>query len=295
MNADIRHIRAFVAVARLGSFTRAAAALHVSQPALTVQIRQLEAALTVRLFDRNNRRVAITRAGRGFVAPFERVLMDLDAIADQARDLSSHRRGFVAVAALPSIAAGLLPRAIGLIARSHEGLVVRVRDVVAGRVLELVKSGDVDFGIGSVIRPDPDVALEPLLWDRLWAIARRDHPIGRRRSITLRELSAQPLVLTGPDSSLRQILERAFDQHRLPAHIAQEATYMTTAIGMVKAGLGVAVLPGSALELATDLGIRSVAIQRPVLHREIVILRRVDRSLSAAAQKLADTLRTLRP
>ena len=111
MTAELRHIEAFLAVARLGHFTRAAAALHVSQSALTVQIRQLEAALGVRLFDRNNRRVALTQAGRDLVAPFERISLDVAAVLQHARDLSAHRRGTVTVGALPSVAASVLPQA----------------------------------------------------------------------------------------------------------------------------------------------------------------------------------------
>ena len=158
MTAELRHIEAFLAVARLGHFTRAAQALHLSQSALTVQIRQLEAALGLRLFDRNNRRVALTQAGRDLVAPFERISLDVAAVLEHARDLSAHRRGAVTIAALPSIAAGVLPRAVAALARDHAGLVVRVRDAIASRVLELVKAGDVDAGIGCVVRPEPDVA-----------------------------------------------------------------------------------------------------------------------------------------
>jgi DNA-binding transcriptional LysR family regulator len=91
MTAELRHIAAFLAVARCGNFTRAAADLHVSQPALTVQIRQLESALGVRLFDRNNRPVSLTQPGRELVAPLERVLLDVRSIVDSAHDLATQR------------------------------------------------------------------------------------------------------------------------------------------------------------------------------------------------------------
>src|SRR5215831_8649526 len=112
MLQGVRHIRAFLAVARLGSFTRAAGELHVSQPALTVQIRQLEDALRARVFDRNKRHVALTQTGRTLLGPLSRVLADLEAVIDTSRDLAGLRRGSVAVAVLPTIAAGLLPIAI---------------------------------------------------------------------------------------------------------------------------------------------------------------------------------------
>jgi len=293
MTADLKHIEAFLAVARLGHFTRAAAALHVSQPALTVQVRQLEEALGIKLFDRNNRHVQLTQAGRDLVAPFERLTLDLASIVRHAHDLSAHRRGVILVAALPSVAAGVLPRAIRELAARHPGIVVRVRDAIAGRVLELVKSGEVDVGIGSLVRPDPEVVCEPLFADRLCAVLRDDHPLARRRTIRLRELSAHPLILTGQDTSLRQIIERALEQERLPVRIVQEPTYMTTAVGMVQVGLGVAILSFAALAEGAGVRLRALAIREPDLTRQIGLLRRKERSFSPAAQRLVDLLREL--
>lgn len=292
MPAEFKHIEAFLAVARLGHFTRAAAALQVSQPALTTHVRQLEETLGITLFDRNNRRVQLTQAGRDLVAPFERLSLDLASIVKHAHDLAAHRRGVILVAALPSVAAVVLPRVISALAEKHPAIVVRVRDAIAGRVLELVKSGEVDFGIGSLIRPDPEVVEEPLFTDRLCAFARLDHPLARRRSVRLRDLGVHPLILTGQDTSVRQIIERTLEQERLPVRVAQEATYMTTAIGMVRAGLGVAILPESALaaEAATP-GLRMLTIRDPELTRQIGLLRRKERSLSPAAQRLVDLLR----
>ena len=123
---DIRHIRAFLALARAGSFTRAAAELHVSQPTLTVQIQQLETAVGVKLFDRSKRHVALTQAGRDLLVPLERILIDVEAIATSTDELLAHRRGLVTVAALPSVAAGLLPRAIRKLSESYPGITVRV-------------------------------------------------------------------------------------------------------------------------------------------------------------------------
>ena len=291
MTAELRHIEAFLAVARLGHFTRAAAVLHLSQSALTVQIRQLEEALGVRLFDRNNRRVALTQAGRELVAPFERISLDVTAVLQHARDLSTHRRGTVTVGALPSVAAGILPRAIAALARTHDRIVVRVRDAVAARLVELVKNGDVDVGIGCVVRPDPDVIAEPLLSDRLAAFLPASHPLARRRSLRLPDLAAHPLILTGQDTSVRQRLERTLADQHLPIQVAQEVTYMSTAIGLVEAGLGIAILPEAAF--TADLGrrVQMVAIREPVLTRDIAILMRAGRSRSPAGEQLIAALR----
>jgi|KBSSwiS6_1023812.scaffolds.fasta_scaffold23266_2 DNA-binding transcriptional LysR family regulator len=289
MTAELRHIEAFLAVARCGNFTRAAAELHVSQPALTVQIRQLESALGVRLFDRNNRTVGLTPPGRELVAPCERILLDVRSIVEHAHDFAAHRRGVVSVACLPSIAAELLPRAIAGLTTRHEGIAVRVRDVVAARVLELVKSGEVDFGLGSCGRVDRELSEQQLLADRLAAFVPNDHALAEKRSVTLREVAAFPLILTGRDSSVRELVERALERERLSIHVAQEATYMTTALGMVAAGLGVAILPHAATTSAPS-GIRRVGIRTPALTRRIGIITKSGRSLQPAAQRLVEAL-----
>ena len=149
---DLRHIRAFLALARAGSFTRAAAELHMAQPTLTVQIQQLEAAVGVKLFDRNKRHVALTQAGRDLLVPLERILIDVEAIAASTEELLEHRRGLVTVAALPSVAAGLLPRAIKKLSESYPGITVRVHDGVAvdGR-------GDGQGGTGRLRDQQPDL------------------------------------------------------------------------------------------------------------------------------------------
>lgn len=294
MTAELRHVEAFLAVARCGSFTRAAADLHVSQPALTVQIRQLESALGVRLFDRNNRNVALTQIGRALVAPFERVMLDIRSIVDGAHDVAARRGGVVTVACLPSIAAGLLPPAIARLRAQHRGITVRVRDGVAARVAELVKAGEADFGISSCGRVDRELAERPLFTDRLVAFVREDHELAGRRSITLRALSDHPLILTRKDSSVRELLDRTLEQARLPVRVSQEATYMTTALGMAAAGLGVAVLPDAAMHSAPP-GVRRVAIRGPVLQRRIGIITRAGRSLSPAAERLVELFTTSLP
>ncbi|KAF1019323.1 MAG: HTH-type transcriptional regulator CynR [Paracidovorax wautersii] len=126
MRQGLRHIRAFLAVAQLGSFTRAAQALHVSQPALTVQIRQLEDELKVRLFDRDHHRVALTPAGQSLRAPLERVLADFDDAIAMGRDLAGLARGTLTIAALPSIAADWLPELVRQFRAAHPGVDIRI-------------------------------------------------------------------------------------------------------------------------------------------------------------------------
>ena len=290
---DLRHIKAFLAAARIGNFTRAAVETHISQSAFTVQIRQLEDALGVRLFDRGKRRVVLTSAGRDLLAPLEQVIVEVESIVSRTRELSGLRRGIVRIAVLPSVAACFLPEALRRFTHEHPGIVVQIRDLVGARVLEAVRNDEVDVGIGSRIRADREIQIRPLLVDRLSAFVRKDHALARRQSVTLNEVAESPLIVTGKESSAREVLERSVKREKLPLNIAWETNYMTTALGLVRAGLGVAILPDSAVILENTAQIRRVVIARPALLRRIEIIQRKERTLSPAAMKLVEILNTI--
>lgn len=288
---DLRHIRAFLVAARLGNFTRAAAELHVSQSAFTVQIRQLEDALGVTLFDRSKRRVALTSAARELLVPLERLLVDAEAVVARSKQLAGLRRGIVSMAMLPSVAAGVVPNAIQKFVQLYPGVVVQIKDLVSEKLIEAVKQEQVDFGIGSRIRVDRELKTAPLLVDKLCAFVPKSHLMARNESVTLKELVAFPLILTGRDSSVRELLERSLRREKLPVTIAYETNYMSTAISMVRAGLGIAVLPEFAANGESREVIRSVAITRPLLSRKIEIIQRKDRTLSPAAVKMVEIIK----
>ena len=290
MDASLRQLRAFSRVARERSFTRAAAALHLSQPALTVQIRALEAALGVKLFDRNTRAVRLTPMGESILPAVARLLRDLEALAEDARELGAGNRGVVHVAALPSIASSLLPRAIAHLARRHPGIVVRPRDAIAQRVVALVQSDEVDMGIGVSAGSSADLTFRPLLSDRLEAVMPRHHALARSRAVTLAQLAREPLVMMDAHTSVRALLEREMAAAGVPSRPAYEVTYMSSAIGLVQAGLGIALLPTTALEMQGLQALERRPIRGAPLAREIGVMARSARTLSPAAEAFLEAL-----
>ncbi len=288
---DLRHVRAFLAAARIGNFTRAAMELHISQSAFTVQIRQLEDALGVTLFDRSKRRVALTSAARDVLVPLERLIIDAEAVVSRTRQIAGLRRGVVSLAVLPLVAAQVVPEAIQKFRRRFPGVSVQVTDVPAERLLESVKKEEVDFGIGTCSRADRELRGTPLLVDSLFAFVRRAHLLARQESVTLRELVTHPLILIGKGTSVREVLDEALGREKLLPNIAYETNYVSTAIGMVRAGLGIAVLPESVAHSEDAREIRRLPITRPALSRKIEIIQRKDRSLSPAAEQMIELLR----
>jgi len=293
MNANLRQFQAFVTVARLGSFTRAAKHLHLSQPALTVQIRQLEDAMGVRLFDRSTRMVKLTPIGRELGPTLERVLHEIDAVMVNTKELASHVKGTVTIGTLPSIASKLLPSAIVEFQKQYPGIVVRLRDVLAERNVRLVKEEEVDFGIGTLRMPDPDIQFTPLLTDHLGVIFPAGHPVERQRTVTLKYLTAFPLILMDPETSVRDLVDHAFESIGEVAVPAFEAVYPSTALALVKAGLGLTIQPSSAMELASSRGLKFRRIRHQGLTRQIGVIQNARRSLSPSAEAFIQVIKAV--
>ena len=291
MSTDLRHLRAFVEVARHGNFTRAAEGLHICQPALTVQIKQLEQSLGVKLFDRDRRHVALTQAGRELLAPVERVLSDVEDIQTNSRGLATHQRGSVTVAALPSIAASVLPLAIKRLNAVHPGIAVRLLELIGTRIVEAVKAGEADFGLGNYARIDREVSYQRLWSDRMAAFVSRTHPLAKRRAASFREVVAYPLILTRRGSSVRVLVDRILERDRLAANVVQEVSYVPTIMGLVAAGIGVGILPEREFAPSLANAIACLPIRAPALIRHIGIIGLAGRSFSPSASKLIEILR----
>lgn len=281
MKNSIQHIRAFLVVAHTGNFSRAAIALNLSPSALTVQIQQLEDWLGVALLERSPRHVSLTSAGQEALGPMEKLLLDLDNIISASRDLASLRRGVVTIAALPSLCSSALAPVLKLFRQQFAGVEVRLRDVVAQRIDTLVRDGDVDFGIGVRARRAHGLAFEQVLEDRLCLFVSADHPLATRRSVALSELTTHPMILTGRDSSVREMVEQLFADEQLPLAAGMEANYMSTVLALVRQGLGMSLLPESADDGRNDL--IKVPVDHPGLSRHIGLITRTGQAMAPAA------------
>jgi DNA-binding transcriptional LysR family regulator len=293
MNINLRQLRAFVSISHLGGFTKAAEALHATQPTLSAQINQLEESLGVRLFDRSTRSVTLTQVGRDLLPVVDKVLSDLAAVAVRARDVAQKNTGRVVVAALPSISSTLLPQAIAGFLKTYPGISISLKDALAERIVDMIRSDEVDFGISSSAMNDPQIEFTPLATDRMVLVLPRGHKLAKSAKISLEDLLDVPLIFMNRDSSVRRILDDAYASARQPATPSYEAAFMSTAIGMVRAGLGVTLLPSSALEVKTASDLVCRAINHPKLKRKIGILRKRRQSFSPAAASFAASLHAL--
>lgn len=293
MDLNLRQIRAFVTVARLNSFTRAAALLHVAQPTLTVQIRKLEEALRVRLFDRTSRSVALTQMGRDLLPVLGRLVQDLDGVVAEVRNHGAGYQGVIRVAALPTAAAALLPKAIASFRVAHPGADFRIRDVIARRVLALVGAEEVDIGVTGGLTNAADVDVLLAITDRMHVVFPEGHALARAEIVTPELLQRYPLIMMDPDTSVRAVVEAGFHAAGLIPRPAVEVTYMMTAVGMVQAGLGIAILPSSAKEIDAYPAIRSRRIEAAGFERQISLVKKGGRTLSPLTALFVGHLREM--
>lgn len=290
MDLNLRQVRAFVTVAQTGSFTRAAALLNLSQPALTVQIRRLEETLEARLIDRDSRNVGLTRLGRDLLPGFRRVIDDLDAVVFDTRERAAGRTGIVRVATLPSFAASLLPDVIAAFRADHPRVAFQVRDVIAQQVLDLVRDEVVDLGIIGGAVADPAIDVIHATSDALHVVYPVGHPVGTVSQVTIEILSTVPLVLMNEATSVRTLVDAAFLAAGRRPMAACEATYMMTAVGMVRAGLGLTILPGSAREIQAEPDLCSRPIADPGFERPVSLIKKAGRTMPAVSEQFSAAL-----
>ncbi len=293
MDFTLTQIRAFLAVARFNSFRQASQLLYVSQPALTVQMQQLEESLGLRLFDRDTRRVVLTPAGHALMPMFQHLISELEAIVENAKDLAMLRQGKVSLACVPSIATTYLPEAMMRFRKQHLNVKFDLRDANGQRVVAMVRADEVEFGITNSDQKWPDLDVIGLYREEIHAVFPKSHPIADMKVAKLEDILNYPLIILDAEFNSRAVLEAAFLTLGRLVKPACEPKYTSTAIGMVRAGLGIALL-GSLVISASNLGsypeLCSRPIESPPLVLSINLIRKKGRTLSPAAQAFIDLL-----
>lgn len=291
MNVTLKHLRAFLAVAEHSNFRRAAEQMRVSQPSLSAMIRDLEREVGLKLFDRTTRRVEISAAGQEFLPNAAKMVGDLDAALRSLHDIAERVRGHVVVACPPLLATVLLPQSVAAHVRAHPGIRVSIIDARTDLIVDKVRSGEADLGIGTFAEAEPGIERERLTGDTLMLFARRGSAAARRRSLRWQDIVGEPLITLTRESGLRALVEMGFGTLGRPARPAFEVAQVTTAIALVEAGLGIAVLPAIASTFARERAVVPRPLLDPKIGRDISIIRAAGRSLTPAAEGFRRLLR----
>jgi DNA-binding transcriptional LysR family regulator len=278
---DLRQIAYVEAVARNANFTRAAAELHVAQPALSVAIRRLEAELGVRLFERTSRRVTLTPAGSAFLERAGRVRREVDALAHEMREYAGGIRGRLRLSAWYHVEPDIVEFMRDFIA-ADPLVEVSIQELPAAEALAALRAGDID--LAAVVRfrelDLDDLERVTLRTEPAVLVVREDDPLANADALDLTDLSGLPFVVTRPGTGLRRLFDHVFAGAARAPHIAIETNELAAMVAFASAGLGGAILtpkvarcahfPVSLIRLADVDPFTLVAVWRRGQHDPVV-------------------------
>jgi DNA-binding transcriptional LysR family regulator len=288
---QLRHLRYFQAVAEEGSFTRAAARLHMAQPPLSRQIRQFEEELGVQLFERTTRALRLTDAGRFLLEQSRLLTARLEEVLEGTRRLGQTQRRWFGIGFVPSTLYGFVPELIRQLRSADPQVEVGLAEMNTLPQIEALKAGRIDLGIGRILLDDPAIERRVLMTEPLMAAVPLHHPLAGLPRVSVERLAQEPFVLY-PARPRPNFADHVLGLFRAAGHavqVVQEANELQTAIGLVAAGLGVSVVPASVQRLqrqdVAHVRIDADAFVSPVIvsHRKEDASPFLERALSLAA------------
>ncbi|MCA9118635.1 MAG: LysR family transcriptional regulator [Planctomycetaceae bacterium] len=284
----MQQLRGFVYAARSRSITRAAAELELSQPSVSLQIQALEQELGTQLFERRGPRIRLTREGEillDLAMPLVDGVEGLDEAFRSQRDSVTH--GAVSIAAGGSTLQYILPPYVKAFVREHPQIDLRLHNVTGKAGLELLRSGDVDFAVGPMLDTPSDIRFYPIITYDPVLITSRDHPLAKRKRITLKDIAEYPLILPPRSQSTFRFVEMVFAEHSLQHEVKLEVGGYDVIVTYVELGLGISIVMSHCLSGKEKL--HTVALGNYFPSRSYGLVTRKGRALSPAARLFVDT------
>lgn len=299
INYDFADLEAFLAVKETGSFHQASQKLNLSQSAVTRRVQKLESALDSVLFERTTRKVRPTLAAKRLQPRAEAVLADARETTRAMRDESvafAHQRGLVVtLATIPTVVAELLPPALRAFRAGGYSSRIRILDLAANEVSEVVAEGEADFGICSIPTVEPNTKFETLFEDRMVLALPADHRLAERDVVAWERLDGEPLILPARGTGNRMLIDDAIARARLAVTWTYEVGRSTTAASLVAGESGVAVLPLSAMYSLKDDRVTWRHLDAPVVTRPIGLLTRTGQADTPEIAALKEAVRVAVP
>ncbi len=292
INWNAREFEVFLVVAETLSFRRTAEQVHLSQPAVSGLIARLEASLAVRLFDRTTRNVQLTASGKVLMEQILLLRNQSEEAVRAVRNVSELRTGQVILAALPSLAATVVPVAFARFAAQYPQVKLQVIDTLSGPAFDMVRSGQVEFALTAANPAYADLDYTPLASDGFVLLIPTSHALAKSNApLRWRDIAQLTHISMPLPTSVRQYADAAFLRHRIRFAPQYEVEHLATMNAMVAQGLGVAALPELAAAVANQDGVVQRPLIDPDLRRPIGLVSRRGRSLSPASAAMVDILR----
>lgn len=285
---DPANLIAFLEVARTGSFSHAAVALHLTQPAVSKRVSVLENALDVTLFDRIGRGVELTEAGRALLPRAGRLLADMEDIRRSIGPREGPVRGTLRIGTSHHIGLHRLPPVLRAFAHRHPQVELDIHFVDSEEAYAQVAAGELELGLVTLPKAgDARLEVEALWYDALRFVVGRDHPLHGRERLSLADIAAFPALLPDQTTFTRRILTRVFEAAELPLRVGMVTNYLETLKMMTSVGLGWSVLPSIML----DEGLIPLDVVGVEVQRELGVVRHRHRTLSYAGEAMWNVLR----
>lgn len=280
---DLQQLRSFVAVARHKHFTRAAAELHIGQPAVSQHIRRLEGELSVRLLNRTTRAVELTDAGRLMLARAERALIELDAGLSELSQLKGLLRGRLTLGAIQWLEPYDLAATLAGFHSLHQGVEIRVVEEAAETMVQSVLSNELDVAFVPLEAGLPKgIGSELLFEDELVLVVAKEHPLSTRSEVQMRDLRNERFVFLREGTGLRRAFEDAARSAGFSPHASFETNELSRVLALVGRGLGISAVSRAVADAAADLVV-SLEL-RPTLRRRVALIWHAGEHRSPAAK-----------
>lgn len=285
----LRHIRYFLAVAEHRNFTRAAQALHVSQPTLSQQIRQLEDSLGAVLLDRTGRTIRLTDAGEAWARYATLALRDLDSGRRAIHDVAELSRGRLRVAATPTFTPYLTGAVVDDFHRRYPGIKIDLHEITQAQIEAMLGNDELDLGIAFEHAYSADVESRPLFSETLSLAVGENHPHARRRkALPADVLAKEPLVLLNAGFATRRHIDEYCRRASIQPNVVVDANSIGAIVEIVRRGRLATVLPDR-INL-TGSGLHPILLDPPLPARTAVILQRKEAYRTAACRAFVQLL-----
>ena len=290
---DFYQLTYFRKAALTKSISRAAEELLVTQPAVSKQIKALEEELGERLFDRIGKRIYLTKAGEVLLARAEKILRSVQEAKTAVRDISEVCSGELLVGTSDHISIHRLPEVLKTYITSFPSVDLRLHCHRSETILEMVGSNLLDLGVITLPKTPPTMVAKVVWQDPMSLVLPKGHALEGMKTIGLKDLVRHPMILPEGGTTTRKMIDTAFSRKKLQPNVAMEIAYIETIKGLVKAGLGISILPDKAVEQelrSGDLIKRQVADAR--FSRELGLVYLKDKFLSRPAAEFIRLLGT---
>lgn len=291
MEVTLRQLRGFAAVARTGGFTPAAKSLNVTQSALSGLIKELESQLGLRLINRSTRHIELTEVGNEFHGVVVRLLRELDDALDHIDDVKQLRRGVVRIAVPQLMASTLMPKILSDFGKQYPDVEIYLTDCAVEDLIGIVASGSVDIGIGPQRSDSAMLTSEPFISPPFIAVFPPAHPLASMTQVRWSDLTRYPLVaLQGQFADqLQHDLFGAGDLEKI--QVRHEVAFMSTALSLVHAGIGVSLCLPYAQPLIDLYHLETRPLIDPEVRRHFFVYWRRHAGLSPAVKAFSSQLR----